>query len=79
MSDAHYDRLVGIIFGSLGWGYTMDQAVWRDAYNYGGFVTGIYDTYTETDGPCGIWRVVMPPYHNLRVHGNPFGFRLSPH
>mgnify|MGYP005857691919 CR=1 FL=1 len=79
MSDAHYDRLVGIIFGSLGWGYTMDQAVWRDAYNYGGFVTGIYDSYTETDGPCGIWRIVMPPYHNLRVHGNPFGFRLSPH
>lgn len=80
MSDAHYDRLVGIIFGSLGWGYTMDQAVWRDAYGYGGFVTGVYDpSYTEQDGPCGIWRVAMPPYHNLRVHGNPYGFRLSPH
>jgi len=80
MSDERYDRMVGVIFGSLGWGYTMDQAVWRDAYNYGyGFLTSIYDTYTETDGPCGIWRVVMPPYHNLRVHGNPWGFRLTPH
>lgn len=80
VSDERYDRQVGVIFGSLGWGYTMDQCVWRDAYNYGGsFLTGIYTSYTENDGPCGIWRVVMPPYHNLRVHGNPFGFRLSPH
>jgi len=79
-SDERYDRMVGVVSGSLGWGYTMDQAVWRDAYNYGsGFLTSIYASYTDTYGPCHIWRRVMPPYHNLRVHGNPWGFRLSPH
>jgi|GEM_PF-1807881 len=79
-SDYHYNLMVGVVFGSLGWGYTMDQAVWRDAYNYNnGYLTRLYLPCTESAGPCHIWRTVMPPYHNLRVHGNPYAFRLSPH
>lgn len=30
------------------------------------------------DNPCNNWRYKMPPYHNLRVHGNPLSTYLTP-
>jgi hypothetical protein len=88
--DERYKNFLGRIFGSLAVGYSLDQAITRDAWNDGRFdrqyPDGIDMNYGPSPGmpsygftnPCNNWRVPMPPYHNLRVHGNPWSTYLTP-
>lgn len=89
--DERYKNFLGRIFGSLAVGYNLDQAIMRDAWNDGRFdrlyPEGIDMNYGPSPGmpsygftnPCYNWRVPMPPYHNLRVHGNPWSTYLTPY
>lgn len=89
--DERYKNFLGRIFGSLKVGYSLDQAITRDAWNDGRFDRqypgGIDMNYGPSPGmpsygftnPCNNWRVPMPPYHNLRVHGNPWSTYLTPY
>jgi hypothetical protein len=77
IADDRYADFVGRIFGSLKAGYNLDQAVTRDAWNDSRF-RGLYPGGISYSGDCYNWREPMPPYHNLRIHGNPWSTYLSP-
>lgn len=90
-ADDRYRDFLGRIFGSMKVGYSLDQAITRDAWNERPRHTALYpegidqqygpSNYTDPDEVenwCFNWRVPMPPYHNLRVHGNPWSTYLSP-
>ena len=88
MGDERYADFAGKIFGCLGQGLSLDQSI-MEAFNDGRF-TGSYPGGIDmqygpwnsppesADNPCYNWRVPMPPYHNLRVHGNPWMTYLDP-
>ena len=90
-ADDRYRDLLATVFGSLKNGYNLHQAITRDAWGnhslrnlypdgidqqYGPSIPG-FPSYAGWN-PCNNWRVRMPPYHNLRVHGNPWSTYLSP-
>ncbi len=78
LDDERYKNFLGRVFGSLAVGYNLDQGITRDAWNDGRF-TGLYPEGIDMQyGDCQNWRVPMPPYHNLRVHGNPWSTYLGP-
>lgn len=90
--DDRYRDFLGRVFGSMRVGYSLDQGITRDAWNEGSRHRGLYPGgidlyYGPSPGmpfygfsnPCNNWRIPMPPYHNLRVHGNPFSTYLSPY
>ncbi len=89
-ADDRYRDFLGRIFGSMKVGYNLDQAVTRDAWNERPRHTALYpegidQQYgpsnvppAQAENPCYKWRYKMPPYHNLRVHGNPWSTYLSP-
>lgn len=90
-ADDRYRDLLGRVFGSMRVGYSLDQAIMRDAWNerprhQAQYPEGIdmqygpsnYTDPNEVENWCFNWRVPMPPYHNLRVHGNPLSTYLSP-
>jgi hypothetical protein len=90
--DDRYRDFLARVFGSMKVGYSLDQAITRDAWNERPRHTSLYPggidmNYGPSPGyplygllpnPCDNWRVPMPPYHNLRVHGNPWSTYLSP-
>ena len=78
IADNRYADFVGRIFGSMKVGYSLDQGITRDAWNDGRFNRLYPEGISYTDGDCQNWRVPTPPYHNLRVHGNPWSTYLSP-
>jgi len=90
-ADDRYRDLLATVFGSLKNGYNLHHAITRDAWGnhslrnlyldgidqqYGPSIPG-FPSYAGWN-PCNNWRVRMPPYHNLRVHGNPWSTYLSP-
>lgn len=90
-ADNRYRDLLAAVFGSLKNGFNLDQAITRDAWanhtlrnlypdgldqQYGPSLPG-FPAYAGWN-PCNNWRVRMPPYHNIRVHGNPWSTYLSP-
>lgn len=89
-ADDRYRDFLGRIFGSMKVGYSLDQAITRDAWNERPKHTALYPEGidmqygpfnlppAQADNPCYNWRYKMPPYHNLRVHGNPSSTYLSP-
>jgi len=96
--DDRYTHFIARIFGSLRNGYSLDQAIMRDAWAdsqcTGSYPGGIDEDYGPSqyrdfaddpasagliDNCCFNWRVPMPPYHNLRVQGNPIAMRLNPY
>lgn len=89
-ADDRYRDFLGRIFGSMKVGYSLDQAITRDAWNerprhQSLYPVGIDQQYgpsnvppAQAENPCYNWRYKMPPYHNLRVHGNPWSTYLSP-
>ncbi len=78
IADNRYADFVGRIFGSMKVGYSLDQGITRDAWNDGRFNRLYPEGISYTDGDCQNCRVPMPPYHNLRVHGNTWSTYLSP-
>lgn len=96
--DDRYSHFIERVFGSLRNGYSLDQAItrdaWGDSYCTGSYPGGIDEEYGPSqhmdvaddpafsgliDNFCFNWRVPMPPYHNLRVQGNPIAMRLNPY
>ncbi|MDO8588232.1 MAG: Ig-like domain-containing protein [Armatimonadota bacterium] len=84
MADDRYRDFLARVFGSMKVGYNLDLAITRDAWNEGAKHTALYpdginmNYGDEAGNPCNNWRYRMPPYHNLRVHGNPWSTYLSP-
>ncbi len=90
ITQDRYADFLGQVFGSIKVGYSLDQAVTRDAWNNPeytarypegidmNFGPSVYSNNDDVENWCFNWRVPMPPYHNLRVHGNPYDTYLSP-